>query len=267
MLRLRFCRWLLFATLMLGIAVARGESYQAQDQSLHTVFTALSVPLGVPIVVSAEVARKRLSAVLDFDAPQQTLEMLAEQQALIWYGDGQVLYVYDASEAKSSAVALRHISIDKLRALMRRSGLDESRYPLRESAGRTFYVSGPPNYVDQVLRLAHLMDRQRADLRVGAQAFAVVQVLNTPSSRPPIWQQRQPGHGAGHGVYDRKTPGQREKGPVGRQEPGRDRLPGCQQPADQGQTGTGESDPETGGGAGPAKTSDRGLSMAGGRGP
>lgn len=180
MLRLRFCRWLLFATLMLGIAVARGESYQAQDQSLHTVFTALSVPLGVPIVVSAEVARKRLSAVLDFDAPQQTLEMLAEQQALIWYSDGQVLYVYDASEAKSSAVALRHISIDKLRALMRRSGLDESRYPLRESAGRTFYVSGPPNYVDQVLRLAHLMDRQRADLRVGAQAFAVVQVLNTP---------------------------------------------------------------------------------------
>jgi type III secretion protein C len=40
-------------------------------------------------------------------------------------------------------------------------------------------VSGPPNYIDQVLRLAQLMDRQRAELRVGAQSFAVVQVLNT----------------------------------------------------------------------------------------
>lgn len=177
---LRFCRWLLFAALTLGYAVAWAETYQAQDQSLHTVLTALSVPLGVPIVVSAEVARKRLNGVLDFDAPQLALETLAQQQELIWYSDGQVLYVYTASEAKSSAVALQHISIDKLRALMRRAGIDESRYPLRESAGRTFYVSGPPNYVDQVLRLAHLMDRQRADLRVGSQAFAVVQVLNTP---------------------------------------------------------------------------------------
>lgn len=176
---LRRCRWLLFAALMVGGTLAWADSYQAQDESLHTVFTALSVPLGVPIVVSRAVARKRLSGLLDFDAPQQTLEALALQHDLIWYSDGQVLYVYDADEAKNSAVALRHISIDRLRALMRRSGLDESRYPLRESSGRTFYVSGPPNYVDQVLRLAQLMDRQRADLRVGAQAFAVVQVLNT----------------------------------------------------------------------------------------
>ncbi len=181
------CLWLcrrlflaaLFAALVSGSALAWGELYLAQDESLHTVFTALSEPLGLAIVVSREVARKRLSVALDFDAPQQALETLAMQQGLIWYSDGQALYVYDASEAKSSAVTLRHITVDRLRALMRRSGLDESRYPLRESGGRTFYVSGPPNYVDQVLRLAQLMDRQRAELRIGAQAFGVVQVLNT----------------------------------------------------------------------------------------
>lgn len=176
-------RWLFFTALLAVLvsesAVAWAGLYQAQDESLHTVFTALSEPLGLPIVVSREVARKRLSAALDFDAPQQALETLALQQGLIWYSDGQALYVYDAGEAKSSAVTLRHISVDRLRSLMRRSGLDESRYPLRESTGRTFYVSGPPNYVDQVLRLAQLMDRQRAELRVAAQAFGVVQVLNT----------------------------------------------------------------------------------------
>lgn len=175
----RYCRWMLFSALLLGSALAWGTLYQAQDESLYTVLTALSEPLGLPIVVSREVARKRLSAALDFNAPQQTLEALALQQGLIWYSDGQALYVYDAGEAKNSAVTLRHISVDRLRSLMRRSGLDESRYPLRESGARTFYVSGPPNYVDQVLRLAQLMDRQRAELRVGAQSFAVVQVLNT----------------------------------------------------------------------------------------
>ena len=177
------CRRLLLAALFAALvsvsALAWGELYVAQDESLHTVFTALSEPLGLAIVVSREVARKRLSVALDFDTPQQALEALALQHGLIWYSDGQALYVYDAGEAKSSAVTLRHISVDRLRVLMRRSGLDESRYPLRESGARTFYVSGPPNYVDQVLRLAQLMDRQRAELRVGTQAFSVVQVLNT----------------------------------------------------------------------------------------
>lgn len=177
--RLWLYRRLLFVVLLLISTLAWGELYQAQGESLHTVFTALSVPLGLPIVVSREVARKRVSAALDFDAPQQALAALALEQGLIWYGDGQALYVYDAGEAKSSAVTLRHISVDRLRSLMHRSGLDESRYPLRDSGVRTFYVSGPPNYVDQVLRLAQLMDRQRAELRVGAQSFAVVQVLNT----------------------------------------------------------------------------------------
>lgn len=178
--RLWRCRWLLVAALMLGNTLAWGERYQVHDESLHTVLTALSVPLGLPIVVSRAVARKRISETLDFAAPQQTLEALALQYGLIWYSDGQVLYLYDAGEAKSSAVALRHISVDRLRALMRRSGLDESRHPLRKSGERTFYVSGPPNYVDHVQRLAQLMDRPPVELRVGAQAFGVVQVLNSP---------------------------------------------------------------------------------------
>lgn len=177
--RLRLCRWLLFALWALAGAQAWGEPYRAQDESLHTVFTALSIPLGVPIVVSREVARKRVSGEFDLEAPQASLEALALQHGLIWHSDGQALHVYDAGEAKSSAVALRHISVERFIGLMGRSGLDETRHPLRKSGERTFYVSGPPNYVDRVLHLAQLMDRQRAELRVGAQVFGVVQVLNS----------------------------------------------------------------------------------------
>ena len=175
----RLCRWLFYAVLMLGCASARGETYQARGESLHTFFSALSLPLGLPVVVSRAAARQRVDGTYDFSRAQQVLEAVAEQHHLIWYSDGQVLYLYAADEAKSSAVTLRHISVSRLREFMRRSGLDESRYPLRESGGRMFYVSGPANYVDQVLHLTQLMDRQRAALRVGQQAFGVVQVLNT----------------------------------------------------------------------------------------
>ncbi len=172
-------RRLLCLAVLCASAFASAEDYRAQDESLHTVFSALSVPLGLPVVVSRDVSRKRVSGVFDLSAAQHTLQAVAEQHGLIWYSDGQVLRVYDASEAKSSAVTLRHISVDRLRGFMRRSGLDESRFPLRESTGPTFYVSGPPNYVDQVLHLAQLMDRQRTQVRVGDQAFGVVQVFNT----------------------------------------------------------------------------------------
>lgn len=173
------CRWLLCAMLMLGSAPVLGEPYQARDESLHTFFSALALPLGLPVIVSREAARKRVSGTFDFDKAQATLEAVALEQGLIWYGDGQAIYLYDAGEAKSSAVALRHISVERLRAFMRGAGLEAARHPLRESGGRTFYVSGPPNYVDQVLRLAQLMDRQRPSVRVGAQTFGVIQVLNS----------------------------------------------------------------------------------------
>ena len=170
---------LLWVMLLLASGVAWGEPYQARDESLKSFFTALSVPLGTPVVVSREAAHKRVSGAFDFDAPQQVLEALARQEGLIWHSDGQAVHLYAASEARTSAVALRHISVNRLRGIMRRTGLDESRYPLRDSGPRTFYVSGPPSYVDQVLRLAQLTDRQRNELRVGANTFGVVQVFNT----------------------------------------------------------------------------------------
>ena len=173
------CRWLVCALLMLVCVSAWGETYLARDESLHTFFTALSVPLGGPIVVSRAASRQRISGTYDFGKAQQVLEATARQHDLIWHGDGQVLHLYESSEAKSSAVALRHITVERLRELMRRSGLDESRHPLRESGQRMFYLSGPPKYVDQVLRLAQMMDRQRAELLVGKEAFGVVQVVNT----------------------------------------------------------------------------------------
>ena len=177
-------RWLylglICGVLLLGSRAACGEAYQAQDEGLHSFFSALSVPLGQPVVVSQAVARRQVSGVFDFAAPQQVLETLAGRESLIWHSDGQVLHLYEAAEARSSAVALRHISVDKLRRVMRRAGLDESRYPLRENGARTFYVYGPPNYVEHVLRLAQLVDRPRRKAPENTLVLAVVQVVNLP---------------------------------------------------------------------------------------
>ena len=178
MTRQRLCSWLLCAALLVGNHAAWGEPYRAQEENLQRFFTALSVPLGLSVVLSRKVARLQVSGLFDFDAPQQVLEVLAMQEGLIWHRDGQILYLYEADEVRSSAVALRHISVDRLRGQMRRTGLDESSYPLRKSGERRFSVTGPPSYVDQVLRLAQLMDRPLAQPRVELPTVGVVQVFN-----------------------------------------------------------------------------------------
>ncbi|MGU9854992.1 secretin N-terminal domain-containing protein [Pseudomonas sp. LF245] len=178
MTRHRLCSWLLCAALLLGTCAARGEAYRAQEEDSQRFFTALSVPLGLSVVLSRKVARLHVSGLFDFDAPQQVLEVLAMQEGLIWHRDGQVLYLYQADEVRNSAVALRHISVDRLRSLMRHTGLDEPSYPLRKSGERMLSVTGPPSYVDQVLRLAQLMDRPPVPPRVELPAIGVVQVFN-----------------------------------------------------------------------------------------
>ncbi len=156
-----------------------GEGYVARQEGLRTFFDALSASLGKPIILSKAAARRTISGEFSLVAPQQTLERIVRQMALIWYSDGQALYVYEAAEAKSAVVSLNTINVQKLDGFLRRSGLRDARYPLRNDGLRTFYVSGPPIYVDLVVQAAHFMDNQSADLQLGQQRIGVINLRNT----------------------------------------------------------------------------------------
>lgn len=163
----------------LAAPAREGEGYVARQESLRTFFDALSAPLGKPIVLSKAAARRTISGEFALAEPQQTLERIARQMALIWYSDGQSLYVYEAAEAKSTVVSLSTITVEKLNGFLRRSGLLDARYPLRNDGLRTFYVAGPPIYVDLVMQAARFMDTQSADLQLGQQRIGVINLHNT----------------------------------------------------------------------------------------
>ncbi|MGY2200169.1 type III secretion system outer membrane ring subunit SctC [Pseudomonas gingeri] len=173
--------WLL-ACLPLSPAVAapaKTDGYVAREEGLRSFFSALSAPLGKLIIVSKAAAGKRISGEFPLHSARQTFDRIVAQMGLIWYSDGQAIYLYDASEVKSSVVALRVISVDTLKQFLRQSGLEDSRYPLRNDGRRTFYVSGPPIYVDLVMQAAQLMDNQPSELLLGQQRIGVIHLLNT----------------------------------------------------------------------------------------
>nr|WP_164486728.1 type III secretion system outer membrane ring subunit SctC [Pseudomonas chlororaphis] len=161
-------------------ALARdGEGYVARQESLRTFFDALSAPLGKPIILSKAAARRTISGEFSLASPQQTLDRIVRQMALIWYSDGQTLYVYEAAEAKSTVISLNTITVETLEGFLRRSGLRDARYPLRNDGLRTFYIAGPPIYVDLVAQAAQFMDSQSADLQLGQQRIGVLNLRNT----------------------------------------------------------------------------------------
>lgn len=160
-------------------SVRAEEGYVARQEGLRTFFDALSASLGQPAILSKAAARRTISGEFSLVAPQQTLERIVRQMALIWYSDGQTLYVYEASEAKRAVISLNTITVQKLDAFLRSSGLRDARYPLRHDGLRTFYISGPPIYVDLVAQAAQFMDNQSASLQLGQQRIGVINLRNT----------------------------------------------------------------------------------------
>ncbi|WPN31911.1 type III secretion system outer membrane ring subunit SctC [Pseudomonas sp. P5_109] len=172
--------WLAAMLLLVPCTVrANADEYVAREQSVRTFFSELSGPLGKPVIISKAASAKRISGSFDLRSPQRTFERVSAQMGLIWYSDGQAIYLYDAAEVKSAMLSLQILTVARLQAFLERSGLLDSRYPLRHDGLRTFHVSGPPMYVDLVVQAAGLMDNQRSELLLGRQQIGVIQVRNT----------------------------------------------------------------------------------------
>ncbi|TCV96661.1 type III secretion protein C [Biostraticola tofi] len=155
------------------------EGYIAHKDGLKVFFDALSDRLGIPIIVSKTVARKQISGEFDLSEPHALLEKISRQMGLVWYHDGQAIYIYDAAEMQNSMMSLQNISFMTLKNYLRKSSLYDERYPLRGDENRgTFYISGPPVYVDLVLNSARFLD-EKVDRAQGGEITRVIQLNNT----------------------------------------------------------------------------------------
>ncbi|WP_046167827.1 type III secretion system outer membrane ring subunit SctC [Chromobacterium vaccinii] len=160
--------------------VADGAGYVARKDSLRSFFDAISSKLKKPVILSKQAARKQVSGEFDLSNPQALLERMTQQLGLVWYHDGQSIYVYDASETRNAVVALRNVSLSAFNGFLRKSGLYDKRYPLRgDSRSGAFYVSGPPMYVDLVINAAGFMDKQSEGMDLGRLKIGVIKLNNT----------------------------------------------------------------------------------------
>lgn len=156
------------------------SGYVASHQGLRAFFDAVSAQLHKPVVVSTQAAHKSITGNFDLGNPQALLERVSREMGLVWYFDGQTVYVYDAQEVKSSVVSLHQLSLGAFTGFLKKSGLYDARFPVKgDPLTGVFYVSGPPMYVDLVTNLASFMDKDVQQDTSTLEKVAVIQLHNT----------------------------------------------------------------------------------------
>ncbi|MEG3135817.1 type III secretion system outer membrane ring subunit SctC [Rouxiella sp. T17] len=161
------------------IHASKVDGYVATNESIGGYFSALSSKLNKPIILSKLALRKKISGEVSLVDPQLQLELMSNNLGLIWYDNNSTLYVYDATEMASQIIKMKAISLDYLLAYLKRIGVYDSKYPLRgEEGNSTFFISGPPIYVELINELAQTLDNQDPELESG-ETVSIVYLQNT----------------------------------------------------------------------------------------
>lgn len=155
-------------------------TYVANNNSVQQLFYVLGGVLKKPVIVSTEAAKKRISGNFDLTKPRQLLNVLSSRIALIWYDDGSSIYVYDVNEMQSRVIKLAYASFNRLEAYLQSTGLYDDRFPPRSHSGSgSFYLSGPPVYVDLVAAAAKYIDSTYSQPGAGENVIKVIKLRNT----------------------------------------------------------------------------------------
>ncbi|WP_250299283.1 type III secretion system outer membrane ring subunit SctC [Escherichia coli] len=179
----------IFIVLLFGISpfsIATGSEtlfdngYVARNDSLNSFFEAMSTKLNKTVVVSKSASRKKINGNFNFSDPEALLDRLASQLGVIWYSDGQTIYIYDAEEIRNSVISLQNISLSAFKSFLKEAGLYDSRYPLKgDEQNGIVYISGPPIFVSIVTKTAALIDKQNNDIEMGRLKIGVFRLHNT----------------------------------------------------------------------------------------
>jgi len=135
-------------------------SYVAEGESLRDVLVNFGANYEVSVVVSDKV-NDSVNGQFEHDEPLAFLQQLSSLYNLVWYYDGNVLYVFKNSEVQSRLINLEQTGAAELKQALQRAGIWEPRFGWRPDAdNRLVYVSGPPRYLELIEQTAVALEQQ-----------------------------------------------------------------------------------------------------------
>jgi type III secretion protein C len=146
-------------------------AYVTKGQAVREFLRQFGASQGLTVVVDPAVEGTMVGT---FNlTPQSMLEFVSTTFGLVWYYDGNVLYVYPSSEARSQILRLNYTTAQRLQQTLSKLRIVDKRYPITFDAGaNTALVSGPKRYVELVEQTARALDQNE-----GSRGAADIQVF------------------------------------------------------------------------------------------
>lgn len=153
--------WLLPMELGLSVPIpwaTNNTTIVALNDNLGNVIQSLCQAQGVNAIISKKVSGTVNGRFKNME-PTALLNYLGKSYGLIWYYDGNTLYVYPAEEMTSSIVNLDVLKFEQFDAMLKKLDIPDPRYPIAnlEVEGMV-YVAGPPRYVSLITDLAQMAE-------------------------------------------------------------------------------------------------------------
>lgn len=140
------------------------DMFIAVDTRIEQFFFVLSDKFNKPFILSQAVKKKRITGNFSLASPQEAFESMVRRMSLLYFNDGEAIYVYDNTEIEQALFQVRNISIYELKEYLQDVGLYDPRFPLRAGKDkRTFYLSGPPIYLKLARAAADYLDNVAAE--------------------------------------------------------------------------------------------------------
>lgn len=160
---------MLLTIFMASTAVAQPQweykrvSHVAMGETLPSFFADLGSGADVLVQISADVRQRRdlVTATYTDKKIIDILNDIASAHGLIWYWDGQTIYINDLSELKEKKVELHDNGAQQLTETLKRYDFFDGRYPIKSNArGNVAYFSAPPRYAQLILQIAEEVNRE-----------------------------------------------------------------------------------------------------------
>ncbi|CRL63865.1 type III secretion system outer membrane ring subunit SctC [Proteus penneri] len=139
--------------------VKKPDMFIAVDTRIEQFFFVLSDKLDKPFILSNAVKKKRVTGNFDISSPLDAFDLMVRRMSLLYFNDGESIYVYDNSEIQQELFQVKNIGMSEIKEYLQDVGLFDARFPLRSGQDqRTFYISGPPVYLKLVKAAADYLD-------------------------------------------------------------------------------------------------------------
>ncbi len=148
-------------------------AYYGNGEPVSDALKSFASNYGLPVIISPKIT-SIVNGKIGPLAPVPFLDALAQLNGLLWYFDGDTLYVYDGQEIEKKIISLNHLTTNRLKNILIDMGLWDNRYGWRERPNEGLvYLAGPPRYINLVSETARLIDLKTGEKQKSQLAFEV----------------------------------------------------------------------------------------------